>query len=186
MKDAKAVQTPLGQHLKLSHDQSPQTEEDKLEMATIPYANALSYLRYLMVCSRPDLAYSVSLVSRFISNPSKAHWFALKWILRYLKGIKSVGILFRRNKRKDGCIEGFVNANYAGDFDRRKSTSTFVFTLWGNVVNWKSKLQHMVTLSSTESEYVALTKAAKEAKWLKGFVNELELEQGTVVINSDS
>ncbi|XP_031287627.1 secreted RxLR effector protein 161-like [Pistacia vera] len=155
-------------------------------MSTIPYANALGSLMYLMVCTRPDLASFVSLVSRFMSNPERLHWSALKWILRYLQGSKSVGIVFSKNKEEKYCIRGYVDADYAGDFDKRKSTSGFVFTLWGNMISWKSKLQQMVTLSSTESEYVALTEASKEAVWLKGFVNELELEQKIVEIKSDN
>ncbi|XP_031254574.1 secreted RxLR effector protein 161-like [Pistacia vera] len=151
MQDAKTVQTPLGAHLKLSHEQSPQTEKEK-----------------------------------FMSNPGKSHWMALKWIMRYLNGTKSVGIVFKRNQSYNNCIEGFADADYAGDMDRRKSTFGFVFTLWGNTVSSKSKLQHMVTLSSTESEYVVLTEVAKEATWLKGLVNELGIEQQTVKINSDS
>ncbi|XP_031258360.1 secreted RxLR effector protein 161-like [Pistacia vera] len=186
MRDAKIIQTPLGSHLKLAHEQSPQNEEEKLEMETVPYASALGSLMYLMVCSRPDLAFSVSLVSRFMSNPGKPHWSALKGILRYLKETRSVGIVLKKNQNSDCCVDGYANANYIGDVDKRKSTFGFVFTLWGNVVSWKSKLQHMVTLSSTESEYVALTEAVKEASWLKGLINELGLEQQTMVINSDS
>ncbi|XP_031262345.1 secreted RxLR effector protein 161-like [Pistacia vera] len=99
-----------------------------------------------------------------------------------------MGIILCKNKEEQHCIRGFVDADYAhtGDIDKRKSTSSFVFTLWGNVISWKSKLQHLVTLSSTEFEYVALTEATKEAIWLKGFVNELELEQKNVEIKSDS
>ncbi|XP_031248461.1 secreted RxLR effector protein 161-like [Pistacia vera] len=155
-------------------------------MAGIPYASALGSLMYLMVCSRPDLGFAVSLVSRFMSNLGRTHWMALKWIMRYLQGTKSAGIVFKKNHSCDDCVEGFCDADYAGDLDKRKSISWFVFTLWGNTVSWKSKLQHMVTLSSTESEYVALTEAAKEATWLKGLINELGIEQQTVKINSDS
>ncbi|XP_031281256.1 secreted RxLR effector protein 161-like [Pistacia vera] len=123
MLDAKSVQTPLGAHLKLSHEQSPQTETDKLEMAGIPYASALGSLMYLMVCSRPDLGFAVSLVSRFMSNPGRTHWMALKWIMRYLQGTKSVGIVFKKNHSCDEYVEGLNDADYAGDLDKRTSTS---------------------------------------------------------------
>ncbi|XP_031270992.1 secreted RxLR effector protein 161-like [Pistacia vera] len=155
-------------------------------MAKIPYASALGSLMYLMACSRPDLGFVVSLVSKFMSNPGKSQWMALKWIMKYLNGTRSIGIVFKKNQSDNDYVEGFSNANYASDVDRRKSTSGFVFTLWGNTISWKFKLQHMVTLSSTESEYVALIEATKEATWLKGLVNELGIEQQTVKINRNS
>ncbi|XP_031259416.1 secreted RxLR effector protein 161-like [Pistacia vera] len=102
---------------------------------------------------------------------------ALKWIMRYLQGTRLAGIVFKKNHSCDECVEGYCDADYSGDLDKRKSTSRFVFTLWGNTVSWKSKLQHMVTLSSTELEYVALTEVAKEATWLKGLINELGIKQ---------
>ncbi|XP_031257653.1 secreted RxLR effector protein 161-like [Pistacia vera] len=183
MQDAKSVQISLGAHLKLSHEQSPQTEEEKLKMADVPYASALGSLMYLMLCSRPDLAFTVSLVSKFMSNPGRSHWVALKWIMRYLKGIRSVGIVFKKNQSYNNYVEGFAYADYARDMEKRKSTFGFVFTLWGNTVSWKSKLQHMVILSSIESEYVALIEAVNEATWLKDLANKLGIKQQTMMIN---
>ena len=71
MHEAKTVSTPIAAHFKLSVNQSPKTEEDLKYMASIPYSNATGSLMYVMVCSRPDLAYSASMVSRFMSNPGK-------------------------------------------------------------------------------------------------------------------
>lgn len=77
---SKPVTTPLAQHFKLSSTQSPTTDEERLEMSKVPYANAVGSLMYCMVCSRPDLAYAISMVSRFMSDPGTDHWTALKWL----------------------------------------------------------------------------------------------------------
>ena len=84
MGNAKPVSTPLASHFRLSKDQSPQTEEERDFMAKVPYASAIGSLMYAMVCTRPDIGHVVAVVSRFMSNPGKAHWEAVKWNLRYL------------------------------------------------------------------------------------------------------
>jgi hypothetical protein len=86
MSNAKPVSTPLASHFRLSKDQSPKTEEEKDFMAKVPYASAIGSLMYAMVCTRPDIAHAVGAVSRFMTNPGKQHWEAVKWILRYLRG----------------------------------------------------------------------------------------------------
>ena len=86
MNEAKPVSTPLGSHFKLSKEQSPKTEEERDHMSKVPYALAIDSLMYAMVCTRPDIAHAVGVVSRFMSRPGKQHWEAVKWILRYLKG----------------------------------------------------------------------------------------------------
>ena len=86
MNKAKPVSTPLGSHFKLSKEQSPKTEEERDHMSKVPYASNIGSLMYAMVCTRPDIAHAVGVVSRFMSRPGKQHWEAVKWILRYLKG----------------------------------------------------------------------------------------------------
>ena len=86
MTNSKLVTTPMPQQFKLSTSQAPKTNDDIIYMEGIPYANVVGSLMYVMVCIHPDIAHAVSLVSRFMANPGKAHWQALKWILRYIKG----------------------------------------------------------------------------------------------------
>ena len=184
MGNAKAVSTPLANHFKLSNAQCPKSEEDIAEMKLIPYASAVGSLMYAMVCTRPDIAHAVGLVSRFMSNPGKEHWCAVKWILRYLKGTTDVGLLF--GKGSSLSVRGYVDADFAGDIDNRRSTTGYVFTLAGGPVSWKSTLQATVALSTTEAEYMAATEAAKEALWLKGLIKELGFLQGGVPLLCDS
>ncbi|MCO5608121.1 hypothetical protein L7F22_062326 [Adiantum nelumboides] len=82
----KALSTPLPAYLKLSKNDCPKSVEEKAEMAKIPYASACGSLMYAMVATRPDIAHAVGVVSKFMSNPGKKHWDAVKSILRYLSG----------------------------------------------------------------------------------------------------
>ncbi|RVW95191.1 Retrovirus-related Pol polyprotein from transposon TNT 1-94 [Vitis vinifera] len=152
MNEAKPVSTPLGSHFKLSKEQSPKTEEERDHMSKVPYASAIGSLMYAMVCTRPDIAHAVGVVSRFMSRPGKQHWEAVKWILRYLKGSLDTCL----------CFTG------------------------GTALSWTSNLQKIVTLSTTEAEYVAATEAGKEMIWLHGFLDELGKKQEMGILHSDS
>ena len=77
----KPVSTPLAPHFKLSGRLSPTTDEEPEYMEKVPYANAIGILMYTMVCTRPDISHVVSIVSRYMHDPDKSHWQAVKWIL---------------------------------------------------------------------------------------------------------
>ena len=87
-------------------------------MSRVSYASAVGSLMYAMVCTRPDLAYAVSTVTRFMSNPEKQHWEAVKWVLRYLRGTARLGLVFQRLKTgKPRVLQDYVDAAYVGDLD---------------------------------------------------------------------
>jgi hypothetical protein len=183
MSDAKPVGTPLASHFRLSKEQSPRDDKERDYMEKVPYASAIGSLMYAMVCTRPDIAHAVGVVSRYMSNPGRQHWEAVKWLMRYLRGSADVSLNFTKAGLK---LQGFVDADLGGDVDSRKSTTGFVYTLGGTAVCWGSKLQKVVALSTTEAEYVAVTEAAKEMVWLQGLMGELgkAIEKG--VLHSDS
>ncbi|CAA0823451.1 cysteine-rich RLK (RECEPTOR-like protein kinase) 8 [Striga hermonthica] len=181
---AKPVGVPLGSQFRLSNKDSPKDDSEKERIRITPYASAIGSLMYAMVCTRPDIAHAVGVVSRFMSNPGVMHWEAVKWILRYLRGTKDRALVFGRSTL---TLSGFVDADFAGsDLDKRRSTTGYVFTYGGTAVSWISKLQKIVTLSTTEAEYVAVTEAAKELVWLQNFLNELGRPQEDVALYSDS
>ncbi|XP_031268243.1 secreted RxLR effector protein 161-like [Pistacia vera] len=154
-------------------------------MESIPYANAIGSVIYAMVSTRPNLSYSISLLSKFMSNPGYEHWNALKWLLRYIRSTVHVGLNFcKRNSSLD--LVGYVDSDFAGDRDSRKSTATYHFTLGGNCIGWKSQIQLLVALSKTEAKYVDVTDAFKEAICLQGFLKKAKLLDGTVTAYSDS
>ena len=90
MKNSKSVSTPLAGHFKLSKRLCPSTEKEKGEMSIIPYSSAVGNLIYVMVCTRSDISHAIRIVSKFLANPGKAHWEAVKWIFRYLRGTSKV------------------------------------------------------------------------------------------------
>ncbi|KAH9667833.1 hypothetical protein KPL70_021191 [Citrus sinensis] len=186
MVNSNPVTTPVVAHFKLSKQQEPEEEADIDHIRRISYSSAVGSIMYAMVCTRPDVANGFGLVSRFMGNPGKEHWEAAKWLLRYLKGTEEYGVVFGQVNNASSKVLGYVDSNFVGDLDKRRSVTSFVFTLCGGAVSWKSTLQSVVTLSTTEAEYIALTEAVKEAIWLKGLVTELGLEQESVIVNCDS
>ncbi|KAG8480905.1 hypothetical protein CXB51_025479 [Gossypium anomalum] len=150
----------LAAHFRLSLALSPQSDDEIEYMSHVPYSSAVGSLMYAMVCSRPDLSYAVSAVSRYIANPGKEHWEAVQWILRYLRGTTDVCLQFGRTEDK---VIGYVDADFAGDLDRRRSLTGYAFTIGGCAISWKATLQTTVALSTTEAEYMAITEACKEA-----------------------
>lgn len=112
LNEAKPVSTPLGSHFKLSKEQSPKTKEERDHMSKVPYASAIGSLMYAMVCTRPNIAHAVGVVSRFMSGPGKQYWEAVKWILRYLKGSSDTCLCFTGASLK---LQGYVDADFASD-----------------------------------------------------------------------
>ncbi|KAH9648835.1 hypothetical protein KPL70_025759 [Citrus sinensis] len=186
MGKAKPVQTPLPAHFRLSSQQCPKTDVERSEASSIPYSSAVGCLMYAMVLTRPDLSYAVSVVSRYMTNPGNEHWRAVMWILRYLNGTISYGLIYGTDGRKEVNVEGFVDSNYAGDLDKRRSLTRYLFRLSGCTISWKASLQNVVALSTTEAEYTTAADAIKEAIWLKGMVTDLGYEQRQITVHCDS
>ena len=182
MEKAKHVNCPLAGHFKISSSQCPTSDEEKKEMQKIPYASIVGSLMYAMVCTRLDIAHAVGVVSRFLSDPGKEHWAAMKWILRYLQGTSKMSLCFGKG---EPILDGFTDSDMAGDINSRKSTSGYLITFAGGAVAWQSRLQKCVTLSTTEAEFIAITEACKELLWLKKFFQELGLKQERYVLHCD-
>jgi hypothetical protein len=186
MQDAKTVTTPLGSHFRLSADLSPHTEDEQEYMTSVPYSSAVGSIMYAMVCTRPDISQAVSVVSRYMANPGKGHWQAVKWILRYLKGTMQFGLVYNGNANTGNCVVGYSDSDFAGNLDDRRSQTGYVFTLSRSAISWKATLQPTVALSTTEAEYMAVTEVVKEAMWLQDLVSELGVEQAQTVVYCDS
>ncbi|MDV3194008.1 MAG: Ty1/Copia family ribonuclease HI, partial [Sweet potato little leaf phytoplasma] len=120
-----------------------------------------------------------------MANPGRPHWEACKWITRYLKGTAGKGLLYTRAASHSEYLVGFVDSDYAANLDKRRSLTGYIFTFFGNVISWKSNLQSVVALSSTEAEYIALSEAVKEAMWLKGSISEMINGECNVKIHCD-
>ena len=179
MKDASA-----SSQFKLRAVTKPEEAEQMRKMEGVPYASTVGSLMYAMVGSRPDLAYGLGLVSRYMGKPGTDHWAAVKWIMRYLKGAAKLSLMFSKGSDFQG--RGFCDSDYASDQDRSRSITGFVFTVGGNTVSWRSCLQKFVALSTTEAEYISLSESSREAVWLKGICEELGFKQEAAELYCDS
>lgn len=108
----------------------------------------------------------------------------MKWVLRYIKGTVDTRLCYKG--KGEFRIKGYCDSDYSADLDHRRSISGMVFTAGGNPVSWRSSLQPVVALSTTEAEYIALSEAVKEGVWLKRFAEELGFPQESVEVYCDS
>ncbi|KAE8729592.1 putative Leucine-rich repeat protein kinase family protein [Hibiscus syriacus] len=124
MQDYKSISTPLPINFKLSSSMSPSSEEERMEMSRVPYASVMGSLMFVMICTRPDIAQAVGVVSRYMANPGKEHWNIVKRIMRYIKGTSNVALCYGGSNL---LINGYLDSDYAGDLDKSKSTTRYVF-----------------------------------------------------------
>ena len=181
--DLKPLSIPMDPSVPLSRSQSPTKIEDVAKMKSVPYREAVGSLMYAAMGTRPDIAFATSTVAQFSENPGWIHWEAVKRIFRYLLGTKNLELVYGGEKR--GLV-GYVDADGASQ-EHRRAISGYVFLIDGGAVSWSSKKQELVTLSTTEAEYVAATHAAKEAIWLRRLIGEVfKPIDGPTVLFSDS
>ena len=124
---------------------------------------------------KADLSQVVSMVRRYMHDSGRRSWEAVKWILRCIKGTIDIGLVFKKDfTGKQKCIR-YVDSDYAGDLDKCRSTTGYVFTLSQAPISWHSTLHSTVESSTTEVEYMAMTEAMKKTIWLQGLFDDLGL-----------
>ena len=126
----------------------------------VPYLNANGALMYLANCTRPDIAFSVNLLARYSSAPTRRHWNGIQHILRHLSGTTDMG-LFYSNKSKEKLL-GYADAGYLSDPHKARSQTGYVFNYNGTAISWRSVKQTMVATSSNHSEIIAIHEASCE------------------------
>ncbi|PHT41242.1 hypothetical protein CQW23_20096 [Capsicum baccatum] len=136
----------------------------------LEYARVLECLMYIINCTQPDIACTISKLSWYMSNPNKTHWMAMKRVLGYLKYTKDYGMHYNKYP---AVLEGYSDANWITGSNEVKSTSGYVFTIGGGAVSWKSSKQTCIARSTIESEFIALNKAGEEAEWLRNFLKDI-------------
>ena len=135
MQNSKKGLLPFGHGVPLSDDQRPKTLEEEKTMRQVPYASAMGILIYAMPCTRPNIYYSVGIVSQYQSNPGPKHWEAIKHVLKYLRRTKDYMLVYRC---EDLIPIGYTDSTFQSNFDFKKSTSSCVFTLGGGAISWWS------------------------------------------------
>ena len=185
---AKPAKTPSQPSVKLSILDSPLEDDEK---PTWPYMSVTGSLMYMYssMGTRPDLCPRTIKLSSYNNNPGKKHVDAQKYLLRYLRGTTHRGIHYTEPEE---CIEdfveiiAFVDSDWAGCPDTRRSTCGYVVTLCGGPVAWKSQRKRTLALSSCEAEFMALTDVAREILWLCNFLDEIGIKYYIPRIYCDS
>jgi cell wall-associated NlpC family hydrolase len=181
MKHANAKVIPLSPGTKLQKDEGEPLDAEQKHI----YSSLVGSLNYLAVCTRPDIAFPVGVLARYLASPTSDHIAAAKGVLRYLAGTTNHGLNYGA-KLGDSTIIGYCDADHAGDLDKRRSTTGYTFILNGGSISWSSKRQETVALSTVEAEYMAAASATKEALWLRGLLAELGLPYQTIQIYADN
>jgi hypothetical protein len=173
LQDANPVRTPLDSHTKLEPGEPEQGNRSN------NYASLIGSANFSAVATRPDISFAVNRLASFTANPTMCHWTAIKRVLRYLAGTKDKGITYSKpasNINLKNLILGYSDASFASNYDCT-SVSGYVFTIAGGAITWGSKKQNVVSLSSTEAEYICLSDAAREAIWLRNLYAEIGFPQ---------
>ena len=164
---------PLPVGIVLDHNMSPHTDSEIADMKNKPYHAILGSVMWGQLATRPDLSFSVSLLSRFQANPGIEHWNVLLHVVGYIKNTLDFGLTYSRDA--DLTPVAFVDADYGGCRDTRRSTSGYVFSMAGGPVTWSSKRQATVTLSTVEAEYVAMSWAVQQMVWMQAWLDEVTI-----------
>lgn len=168
MEECNPVATPMELGTKLSKFEGG----DRVDVKK--YQSLVGSLRYL-TCTRPDIAYSVGIVIRFMKEPKYSHLKAIKRIFQYIRGTESLGLIY--SETNEYKLVGYSDSNWCGDVDDRKSTLGYVFYMGDTSFTWLSKKQPIVTLSTCEAEYVVASWCVCHKIWLRNLLYKLKLQQ---------
>ncbi|XP_075515890.1 secreted RxLR effector protein 161-like [Primulina tabacum] len=161
MQDCKPGNTPVAKGDKFNLKQCPKGSLEIQEMQKIPYALAVGSLMYAQVCMRPDIAYIVGVLGRYLSNRGMDNWKAAKRVMRYLKTTRNYMLTYRRSDHLE--IIGYSGSDFAGYQDSMRSTSGYIFMLAGGAISWRSAKQALTASSTMASEFVACYEASNHA-----------------------
>ncbi|XP_070672588.1 secreted RxLR effector protein 161-like [Malus domestica] len=163
LSNCKTVATPLMPNEKMKkYDGAKKVDATK-------YQSLIGSLLYLTV-TRPDIMFASSMLSRYMEEPSQLHFGAGKRVLRYVQGTLDYGIMAETRSLR---LIGYTDSDWAGCLDDMKSTSAYLFSLGSGICSWRTKKQNVVAQSSTEAEYVAVTKVASQVIWLRRILKDI-------------
>ncbi|XP_036327398.1 secreted RxLR effector protein 161-like [Rhagoletis pomonella] len=171
MRECTPASSPMDLNQRLSKEMCPKSVAEREEMSLIPYQQAIGFIMYDAKISRPDISFAVSALCRYNTNYGRAHWTAVKRVLRYLKGTIDLKLTYRKDSNDQ--MVGYCDADWAGNQDERRSNTGYVFVLQGGAISWATRKQPTIALSSTEAEFMSMVAAIQEALWLKRFEGEL-------------
>ena len=164
MRECNLTHIPMEVNLQLSKASTERSIDAK------EYRRCIGCLRYLLH-TRPDLSFSVGVLSRYMQEPKDSHGAALKQVLRYLRGTTTCILRYRRSTSQ--VLVGYSDSSHNVDNDDGKSTTGHMFYFDQSPITWCSQKQEIVALSSCEAEFMAATEAAKQAIWLQELLSEI-------------
>jgi hypothetical protein len=177
--DTNDKDTPMVANIKLSKKQCPSAAQAAVMTSEQRwYLSILACMIYFVSWTRPDLAFAVSKLCKYMHNPGREHIIALKRLLRYLKGTASHGLKYDFSTATPSAgaqlgVYGYYDAAHGDCLDTMRSTLAYVFFFCGCPISWHTKLHSVITTSTNHSEYCAAAKAAKEAKWWDKVLTEI-------------
>jgi len=145
---------------------SPEEDEELLGPKT-PYLSTIGTLMYLANTTRPDIIFSVNLLARYSSSPTRRYWNGIKHILRYLKETLDMGLFYANKGSAD--LVGYADAGYLSDPHKARSQIGYVFICGVTVISWRSTKKSIFATSSNHAEIIAIHEASRECVWL-GYV----------------
>ncbi|XP_040864968.1 secreted RxLR effector protein 161-like [Glycine max] len=142
-------------------------------MKNIPYASIVGTLMYVQVCTRPNIAFAVGMLGRYHSNPGIDHWRTAKKVVRYLQGTKVCMLMYRQTDNL--YVIGYLDSDFDGCVNSRKSTSGYIFMMVGGDIFWRSVKQTLIATSTMEAKFFSCFKATSHGVWLKSFIFALKI-----------
>ena len=186
MKDCNPAATPVATNFVFTKKDCPQSAMEIADLAADAtwYRSILATIIYIVMWTRPDAAFAMSKLSKFMHNPGTNHIKALKRLVRYLQGTKDYKLIYDfSSPAPHKGVYGYFDSAHNDDVDTCRSTMAYLFFFEGCLISWFSKLHSYVTTSTNHSEYVASAKAAREANWLHKIFKTLKLEDAVSPIN---
>jgi hypothetical protein len=170
--DCSPVSTPMDPGVCLLTSQSPFTPEDEAFMHTMPYVSAIGALMYLAIVTRPDIAYAVGVLCRFMVHPGPEYWKAVKHLFCYQRGTCNFCFTYKPEPLVPYLFYAYSDTNHGANLDNGCSMSAYVVKIGSGTVLWLSRLQSIVALSTTEAEFVAAASAGQEVVWMHALLGE--------------
>ena len=178
----KTPNTPNTTLHKHPHDQTPPQPLDSEHITQ--YKSLVGHLNHIARMTRPDVAETVSQLSRYLAAPCQHHLQAAKQALRYLHTTREHALTYHANSTND--ITAYADANFAGDQSTTKSTTGYLIMSGGAAVSWASRLQKSIAQSTTEAELVATTNCANHASYILDLAQDLGSQQTTITLYNDN
>ena len=183
MDKSKPVATPLVPHAPLATlDEAGEAIPADISW----YRSVVGSLMYLCIGTRPDLAFAVGALARFMSAPSEHHAIAAKRVLRYLSGTQDLGLTYNGNRKDLDVLTGYSDADFSQNINTRKSTTGLCFMINGAAISWTSKRQSTVASSTAEAEYTALFSATQDSMYLRQLLAEIGIDCAATMIFEDN